>query len=76
MKVQTLKTKLNKSGVSFKESKGDISFTIKKKKYTADTNNSDTILCFFYVRGYDVASQETDRRFFDNFAQVLRHSIR
>ena len=76
MKVSTLKSKLNKMNVKFTEIKGDVIFTINKKKYFVDTNNSDSILCFFYEIGFNQSNQETDRRFFDNFAQVLRHSIR
>ena len=76
MKVTTLKNKLTKMNISLTESKGDITFAINKKSFIADTNNSENVFCFFHVTGYDTSSQETDRRFFDNFNQVLRYSQR
>jgi hypothetical protein len=76
MKVTTLKNKLVKMNISYTESKGDITFVLNKKPFIADTNNSENVFCFFHVTGYNAASQETDRRFFDNFNQVFRYSQR
>ena len=76
MKVTTLKNKLNKLNVNFTESNGDIVFKLNKKTYTADTNNGDQIISYFHIYGYDESNQEHDRRFFDSFNQVIRHSQR
>jgi hypothetical protein len=76
MKVKSLVSKLKLAGSNIITENGNLMFKINKKTYFVDTNNSDTVLCFFYERGFDQASQETDRRFFENFNQVLRHSIR
>ena len=76
MKVTTLKNKLNKLNVNFTELNGDIVFKLNKKTYTAVTDNGGQVFDYAHIYGYDEASQEHDRRFFDSFNQVIRHSQR
>jgi hypothetical protein len=77
MKTSTLKNKLNKLNIEFTIDSNYqvIDFTINNKSYSGSLNNDeDEVFGFCAITGYDDASQETTRRFFDNFNQVLRHS--
>jgi hypothetical protein len=77
MKTSTLKNKLNKLNIQFTIDNEYqlIEFTINNKSYSGSLNDNEAeVYGFCAITGYDDASQETTRRFFDNFNQVLRHS--
>jgi hypothetical protein len=82
MKLSTLNNKLTKlnAEVTTQDHNGynmSVVFTINGKSYEADYNKGENnIIGFSFTTGYDDAIQETTRRFFDNFNQVLRHSNR
>jgi hypothetical protein len=61
--------------VNTNEYNKEIVFTIKYITFRADYNVDKNIINSYYkVTGYDNLSQETTRRFFDNFNKVLRYS--
>lgn len=80
MKLSTLNNKLRKLNVTTatKDINGYnmvLVFTLNGKTYEADyTKGQNEVLGFTFDNGYNEAIQETTRRFFDTFPQVLRHS--
>lgn len=82
MKLSTLLNKLSKlkiesEVVNNNDYNKTLKFSLNNKKYEATYNSKDLeVDSYSYSYGYDDASQETQRRFFDNFNQVKRHSER
>ena len=82
MKTANLINKLNKMNIENKivDVNGynkDVVFTINKMTFYAGfTANNDTIIDYCRNICYDNCSQETQRRFFDNFNQILRYAAR
>ena len=80
MKISTLNNKLSKLNVQttivdYNGYNKSLVFTINGKKYEADFNSvHEEVNSFSFSLMYDEANQETQRRFFDNFAQVQRHA--
>jgi len=80
MKIQSLTAKLAKVNVPFQTLEGngynkDIQFAINGKTFFAGfIEGKENVTDFCRVIGYDNANQESQRIFFDNFNQVLRHA--
>jgi len=80
MRVQSLISKLNKINVSYTvlENNGynkDIQFSIKGLFFKAGFTEGKKIVEDFCTEiCYDNSNQETRRRFFDNFNQVLKYA--
>jgi hypothetical protein len=82
MKATTLISKLKKMNINFNlvvlnDYNRTIEFSINGKKYSADWNvGEENVHSFCVELGYCESSQETQRRFFDNFSQVLKNSVK
>ena len=80
MSTTTLTNRLSKMGIGYKviNVNGydmDIQFAINGITFLAGYNvNSNSIIDFCREICFDNGSQEMQRRFFDNFAQVLRYA--
>lgn len=77
MKLSSLTSKLDKMGIGYNVSPEDqqVYFTLNGKKYSGWVSSDGTsVTDFAHAKEYDQINQETRRTFFDNFAQVVRHS--
>ncbi len=80
MKVSTLKNKLTKQNISFEEVdlngfNKDITFSVNGLDFRAGFDTDKMIvLGYTIVIGYDEASQETQRRFFETLPRALRYA--
>ena len=80
MTIANLISKLKKTNVAHTilENNGynkDIKFSINGKTFKAGFTEGKTIIEYFFIyRGYNNSEQETERRFFDNFAKVLKYA--
>ncbi len=75
MNADKVLRKLQKNGATTKQleyfgklQEIEVTFPNGKVGYFADD-------AFWYVRGYDDASQETERRFFDNVTQLIKWGL-
>ena len=82
MKKSTLISKLEKNGTRYTELNGngynkDIEFTINGKNFLAGfIEGIDEITDFCREICYDKNNQEMQRRYFDNFNQVIKYANR
>ena len=81
MKITSLISKLNKMNVSHEivndnGYNADIQFVINGKIFEASiVEGNDTILHYSKDLYFDNVNQETQRRFYDNFNQLLKYGI-